>query len=323
MRGEHVKTFADRLMDTIEKKQNPSDVGLDPRFESIPESIRNEQRGKYGETFEAVGASIYEFNRGIIDAVKDIVPAVKPQMAFYEQYGYHGVKAFMDTAEYARKSGLIVIGDVKRNDIGSTARAYSDGHLGTVEFWNGQRAKSFDVDAITVNAYLGSDGVKPFVEDVKNHSKGIFVLVKTSNPSSGELQDLVTQGGETNYVVMARNVHAWGDGTQGERGYQSVGAVVGATYPKDAEVLRGVMPKSYFLVPGYGAQGGGAADAMPSFNKDGYGAIVNSSRGIIFAYQKGPFKRAPEEYAAAAAASAQAMKDDLTKAMKEAGICPW
>jgi orotidine-5'-phosphate decarboxylase len=315
--------FADRLIEAIDKKKNPSCVGLDPSFSNMPAQILQEQKAKHGATFDAIGASIFEFNRGIIDAVKDIVPAVKPQIAFYEKYGVPGVKAFADTVDYAKKAGLLVIADAKRNDIGSTAQAYSDGFLGASEFWDGKREKVFDTDALTVNAYLGFDGVKPFVEDVKKNGKGIFILVKTSNPSSGDLQDIVTKEGVTNYVKMAENVNKWGEGTKGSRGYRSVGAVVGATYPAEAEKLRSIMKESIFLVPGYGAQGGGAADVVPCFNTDGYGAIVNSARGIIFAYQSEKYKTSPEKFDAAAGKAAEDMREDIAKALRGNKKYPW
>jgi len=308
--------FADRLFEAIEKKQNPSVVGLDPRIAQIPEHIKEERLAKYGDTPQAVAASFLAFNKGIIDAVKGIVPAVKPQMAFYEQYGPYGVEAFQMTVEYAKKNGLIVIEDAKRNDIGSTAVAYANGHLGEVETIKG-KARGFDVDAITVNSYLGTDGVKPFIEQAKN-GKGAFLLVKTSNPSSGELQDRHLKEGATVYETMAKLVDGWGSEVVGERGYSAIGAVVGATYPREALRLRLMMPKAPFLVPGYGAQGGGAMDTLPCFNDDGYGAIVNSSRGIIFAYQK-----RGGEYDNAARAAALDMKKDLQDAMVKKGIYPW
>lgn len=308
--------FADKLFEAIEKKQNPSVVGLDPRIANIPDSIKEERVSKFGDTPQAVAASFVAFNKGIIDAVKDVVPAVKPQMAFYECYGPYGVEAFQVTCKYAKRNGLVVIEDAKRNDIGSTALAYAKGHLGEVDTVKG-KTTLFDVDAITVNSYPGSDGVKPFVEQAKN-GKGAFLLVKTSNPSSGELQDKKLADGITVYEAMAKLVDTWGSEVVGERGYSSIGAVVGATYPEEATKLRQLMPKTPFLVPGYGAQGGGAMDTMPCFNDDGYGAIVNSSRGIIFAYQKrgGEFEEAAKE-------AALDMKVDLENALLQKGIYPW
>jgi orotidine-5'-phosphate decarboxylase len=355
---ERMNNFADRLMDAIDAKRNPSCVGLDPRFDSIPERIKEECRREHGETFEGVGACLLEFNKAIIDAVEDIIPAVKPQMAFYECYGPAGVKAFADTVDHARKRGLLVIEDAKRNDIGTTAKAYSDGHLGTVSFW-GERRACLDVDAVTVNPYLGSDGIKPFVDDCAEHGKGIFVLVKTSNPSSRELQDmlcisehpalldiqrdvgeagrarlsdvtgLMSQADKTfvapNYISMAARVAEWGAGVIGEREYSSVGAVVGATYPGEALAIRRTLPSAYFLVPGYGTQGGEAADAVNCFNLDGYGAVVSSSRGIIHAYQTEPFRSrfTEDDFDDAAKAAAESMMSELTGAMKAAGKYPW
>ncbi|MCD4740541.1 orotidine-5'-phosphate decarboxylase [archaeon] len=290
--------FADTLIKAIDKKQNPSIVGLDPRIESIPDAIKEGKNP--AEAF-------LEFNKGIINAVKDTVPAVKPQIAFYEQYGVEGIKTFIETVQYAKSKGMVVVGDVKRNDIGSTAKAYANAHLG----------EAFGLDAVTVNAYLGTDGVQPFL-DKTTEGKGMFILVKTSNPSSGELQDQLLDDGRSVYQAMAELVNGWGQNSIGEKGYNSVGAVVGATYPKEAERLREIMPKTIFLVPGYGAQGGGADDVLPCFNADGYGAIVNSSRGVIFAYQK-----QGGEFDEAAGKAAQAMKDDLKTSLRKAGKWPW
>ena len=308
--------FADKLFNAIEEKKNPSVIGLDPRIGQIPDSIKEERVAKFGDTPQAVAASFVAFNKGIIDAIKDVAPAVKPQMAFYECYGPYGVEAFQVTCDYAKKNGLLVIGDVKRNDIGSTASAYAKGLLGEVDTIKG-KTTMFDIDSVTVNSYLGTDGVKPFVEQARN-GKGAFLLVKTSNPSSGELQDKKLQSGETVYEAMAKLVDGWGSEVVGERGYSSIGAVVGATYPEEAVKLRGLMPKTPILVPGYGAQGGGAFDTMPCFNDDGYGAIVNSSRGIIFAYQK-----RGGEYDSAARDAAVDMKKDLNDALMKKGIYPW
>jgi orotidine-5'-phosphate decarboxylase len=311
--------FADRLLKAIEEKQNPSVIGLDPRIENVPSKIKDAAIKKYGNTKKAVAQAFLEFNKKIIDATCDIVPAYKPQMAFYEKYGVEGVQAFQETVAYIKSKGCIVIEDAKRNDIGSTAKAYSEGHLGVISLCDGSLVPSFDVDAITVNAYLGIDGVKPFIQDIEDRGKGIFVLVKTSNPSSGELQDKKLDSGKTIYENMAEVVSEWGKSSIGEKGYNSVGAVVGATYPGQAKILRKLMPNTIFLVPGYGAQGGGAKDVAPCFNKDGYGAIVNSSRGIIFAYQKDPWKQqyGEENFDKAARAAALHMKEDIANALKE------
>ena len=312
--------FADRLLDAVDEKQNPSCVGLDPRLNDLPDFIKEEAKEEHGETFEAVGSAFFKFNKGLIDTVSGLVAVVKPQIAFYEKYGQFGVKAFSDTVNYAKKKGLIVVEDAKRSDIGSTARAYSEGHLGEVDFFNG-KVSNFDVDCITVNPYLGFDGISPFVGDVKNYGKGIFVLVKTSNPSSGEFQDLQTGEGKKNYEIIAENVNKWGDDSVGERGYSSVGAVVGATYPKEAVKLRELMENAIFLVPGYGAQGGKAADVVPCFNPDGYGAIVNSSRGIDFAYKKRDWR--DDRFAEAAAEAVVDMQEKISAALKEADKFPW
>ncbi len=306
--------FADMLLDAIDDKRCPAVVGLDPDISKIPSSLKEQFRGKFSEPLEDAAECVLEFNRRIIDAIKDIVPAVKLQMGFYEEYGHYGIKTFKKTVDLARKSGLIVIEDGKRNDIGNTARAYADAHIGKVSMF-GSRQACFDVDCITVNAYLGSDGIMPFVNNVKEYGKGIFVLVKTSNPSSGELQDLMS-GKKRIYEIMAGLVDRWGEGTEGKRGYKSVGAVVGATYPEEGARLRKLMPKSIFLVPGYGAQGGGADGTMLCFNSDGYGAIVNSSRGIIFA-------GSGDDFDAKSRDAALKMKQDLTLAMKKRKIYPW
>ncbi len=318
-----LKNFADRLLDKIDEVQNPSCIGLDPRIADIPSSIKREALEKFDNTFEAVSHAIYEFNKRIIDATCDIVGVYKPQMAFYEQYKGSGIEAFEKTVQHIKSKNCIVIEDAKRNDIKDTAQAYSDGHLGTVELCRGNHSSSLDVDAITVNAYLGSDCIKPFIENCKKFGKGIFILVKTSNPSSGEFQDIRMVDGKLNFVIMAENVNRWGEGTEGRRNYRSVGAVVGATYPQQAQIIRKIIPKVIFLVPGYGAQGGGAKDVMPCFNRDGYGAVVNSARGIIFAYQTDKYKTKEENFDKAAEASAADMKDDILKALKDAGIFPW
>jgi len=304
-----MENFADRLLDEIEKFQNPSCIGLDPRIEDIPDFIKKENKRKYNKTKETVARSFFDFNKIIIDATYDIVPVFKVQIAFYEKYGAEGIKAFEDTVNYLKEKGKIVFEDGKRNDIGPTAEAYAQGHLSP---------EGFDVDAITINPYLGIDGVKPFIDEAIKYGKGIFVLVKTSNPSSGDFQDRVLENGKKLYEVVGEMVQKWGAGTEGERGYQIVGAVVGATYPGEAEVLRKIMPKSIILVPGYGAQGGGARESIPNFNEDGRGAIVHSARGIIFAYKADPYKNKfkSEEFHLAAREAALEMKKDLMEAFK-------
>lgn len=311
--------FIDKLIDKVKGTGNPSVIGLDPKIEYVPEFIRGRAFREFGHDFAGAAHAILQFNKGIIDAIYDIVPAVKPQLAYYEMYGIEGLKAFEGTVEYAKRKGLLVIADGKRNDIGSTAEAYSSAFLGNTHLTGGVNKTAFDSDALTVNAYLGIDGVNPFLDDCIKYGKGIFVLVKTSNKSSGQLQDLVIQDGRTIYEVVAAMVDHWGDSLVGKHGYSSVGAVVGATYPEQAKLLRSVMKKAYILVPGYGAQGGTAKDVTNSFNKDGLGAIVNASRSVMCAYQSdrwsGSYK--PEAYAEACRAEAIRMRDDINKALDE------
>ncbi len=308
------ENFADKLIEAVKKKGTPICVGLDPRLDQIPEAIVNRALAKGDKTPMAAAAdAIIEFNKGIIDAVADLVPVVKPQIAFYEIYGSEGVRAYEETLKYAKSKGLLTIADAKRNDIGSTAQAYAQAFLGEIEMFEGEDevvTPIFDADSITINPYLGWDGVKPFVEECDKYGRGIFVLVKTSNPSSGDFQDLQTEGGDAMYEIVGQLVDSWGANETGESGYSSVGAVVGATYPKQAAKLRKLMPNSIFLVPGYGAQGGGAADVKPCFNEDGLGAVVNSSRGIIFAYEKMD-EFGEDQYAEAARKACENMKADL------------
>ena len=301
----------DLLVQKIKEKSNPSVAGLDPQISYVPEYIREKAYKEYGKSLKGAAEAIWEYNKGLIDALYDVVPAVKPQSAFYEMYGLPGEEVLHRTISYAKEKGLYIILDVKRNDIGSTAEAYSKAYLGKVDI-DGELVSPCDVDCVTVNPYLGTDGIAPFVEDCKKYDKAIFALVKTSNPSSGELQDLKV-GNECIYEKGAQCVNKWNEDTVGSSGYGAVGAVVGATYPEQAAVLRKLMPKSYFLVPGYGAQGGGALGVKPCFNEDGLGAIVNSSRGIICAYKKGDWKE--EQFAEAARAEALRMKDDLNSVL--------
>ena len=276
-----------QLVAKIKEKNAPIVVGLDPKLGFIPQAIMQNAIHEFGETLEAASFAIWQFNKAIIDATCDLIPAVKPQIAMYEQFGLPGMTAFKTTVDYCRQKGLVVIGDIKRGDIGSTSEAYAVGHLGAVQVGE-TLLRPFDEDFVTVNPYLGSDGVTPFLDVCKKEKKGIFVLVKTSNPSSGEFQDRLIDGRPL-YEHVAEKVAAWGDGCMGDA-YSYVGAVVGATYPEIGKALRKVMPKTYILVPGYGAQGGTGKDLTDYFNEDGLGAIVNSSRGIIAAYKK-------EEYA--------------------------
>lgn len=300
--------FIDRLIDAIKAKGSPICVGLDPRLELIPNFIKEEKIAGKGRCFSAAADAILEFNKGIIDAVADLVPAVKPQFAFYAQYGFSGVWAFEETCKYAQSKGLLVIADAKCNDIGSTAEAYANAFLGESDLF-GEKVANLDCDALTVNPYLGLDGIKPFIEVCRKRGKGIFVLVKTSNKSSGDLQDrMLAEEKIRNYELVAHFVESWGADEMGGFGYSCVGAVVGATYPAEAKHLRKIMPHTYFLVPGYGAQGGKTADTKACFNEDGLGAIVNSSRDIIFAWQKTGDEK---NYAAAAREAVLKMKKDL------------
>lgn len=297
------------LVSKIKKLEAPIVVGLDPMLNYVPEYIKEAAFKEYGQTLKGAGEAIWQYNKGIIDQIYDLVPAVKPQIAMYEQFGIEGLLAFQKTCHYAKEKGLVIIGDIKRGDIGSTSAAYAVGHVGHVQVGE-NKFQSFNEDFVTVNPYLGSDGVKPFIDVCKEEKKGIFVLVKTSNPSSGEFQDQEVNGTPI-YEMVARKVDEWGKDHMGDD-YSYVGAVVGATYPKMGEILRKVMPKSYILVPGYGAQGGKAKDLAPFFNEDGLGAIVNSSRGIIAAYKQEKYQKFGEQgYAEASREAVLDMKEDL------------
>ncbi len=309
--------FIDRLIEEIRNKKSPIVVGLDPRLEMIPEKIKTPFFDQYGKTLKAAGEAILAFNKEIIDAVFDIVPAVKPQIAFYEQYGLEGLESYIETCRYASKKGLLVIGDIKRGDIGTTSKAYSNAHLGEVDI-EGVSYETFAVDAVTTNPYLGDDCLKEFVKDIQDRKKGMFVLVKTSNPTSKQIQDLVVDDQKI-YEIVAEIVQGWSQKTLGKYGYGSVGAVVGATYPKEAKELRKIMPSSYFLVPGYGAQGASAEDIADCFGEDGLGAIVNSSRGIIFAYRKKEKGYTEEKFGEAARSEALKMKDDINRVLESRG----
>ncbi len=307
--------FSDRLIRSIRAKKSVVCVGLDPRFDKIPESIRAAARAKYpNDVFAAAGEAILRFNMGIIDAISDLVPVVKPQIAFYEMFGAAGVQAFADTLKYAKSKGLLTIADAKRNDIGSTAEAYAQAFLGTTEIF-GEKVAAFDADSVTVTPYLGWDGIKPFMDVCKNTGKGIFVLVKTSNKSSGDLQDLKVVTGtqaetEPAFGVVGHFAESWGADDIGEEGYSCLGAVVGATYPEQAKKLRAIMPTTIFLVPGFGAQGATIDDVLPCFNAGGMGAIVNSSRDINFAYEKSD-KYGADDFAAAAREKVIEMNEQL------------
>lgn len=304
-----------KLIEKIKETNAPIVVGLDPMMKFIPEHIQKKAFEEYGETLEGAAEAIWQYNKGIVDAIYDLVPAVKPQVAMYEQFGIPGMIAFKKTVDYCKEKGLVVIGDIKRGDIGSTSEAYAVGHLGKVQV-GGNAFYGFDEDFVTVNPYLGSDGVTPFTKICKEEKKGIFVLVKTSNPSSGEFQDQMIDG-KALYELVGEKVKAWGDECMPESGnYSYVGAVVGATYPEQGKLLRKVMPNTFILVPGYGAQGGKGADLVHFFNEDGLGAIINSSRGIIAAYQQEKYKEyGPERYAEASRAAVLDMKEDIAQAL--------
>ena len=308
-----MKNAIDILIDKIKETNNPTVMGLDPRYDMLPECIKN----KYGKDVKSVCEGILEYNKALIDSVYDIVPAVKPQIAFYEMFGIEGMKCFKETCKYAKEKGMIVIADIKRGDIGTTAQGYSNAYLG--ETLVGEEYQSFyDIDWVTVNPYLGIDGIKPFIEDCKKYNKGMFILVKTSNKSSGELQDLKLEDGKTVYEKVAELVNSWGEELIGEYGYSSVSAVVGATYPVQLENLRKIMPASYFLIPGYGAQGGKAEDIALGFDENGLGGIVNASRSLMCAYKSDRWKDEykDEEYAKATRAEAIRMRDELNGAIK-------
>ena len=303
-----------KLISNIRKTNAPIVVGLDPMLNYIPEHIQKKAFAEFGETLEGAAEAIWQYNKGIVDATFDLIPAVKPQIAMYEQFGIPGLIAYKKTVEYCKSKDLVVIGDIKRGDIGSTSAAYAVGHLGQVQVGSKKNA-GFDEDFATVNPYLGSDGVKPFMDVCKEEKKGIFVLVKTSNPSSGEFQDRVIDGRPL-YELVGEKVAQWGDELMGD-GYSYVGAVVGATYPEMGKVLRKIMPKTFILVPGYGAQGGKGADLVHFFNEDGLGAIVNSSRGIIAAYKQEKYKEfGAENYADASRAAVKDMIADISGALE-------
>lgn len=304
----------EKLIEKIKETQAPIVVGLDPMLDYIPRFLLEKAFAQHGETLEGAAQAVWEFNKGIIDAVWELIPAVKPQIAMYEQFGIPGLKAYKQTIDYCRQKGLIVIGDIKRGDIGSTSAAYAAGHLGRVQVGSHSYAP-FDEDFATVNPYLGSDGVKPFVDVCREYKKGLFILVKTSNPSSGEFQDRLIDG-KPLYEWVGEKVNEWGQEHMG-RDYSYIGAVVGATYPEMGKALRKLMPRTFFLVPGYGAQGASAADLADFFGDDGLGAIVNSSRGIIAAYKKEPYASFGEEgYAQASKKAVEDMAADLRQAWK-------
>ena len=308
-----MKNAMDLLIEKIQEMNNPTVMGLDPRYDMLPECIK----AKYEKSMHGACEAILEYNKKLIDATYDIIPAVKPQIAFYEMFGIEGMEVFKKTCEYAKQKGMIVIADIKRGDIGTTAAAYSNAFLGKTPIED-LKETAFDVEFITVNPYLGADGIIPFIEDAKKYNKGIFVLVKTSNKSSGDLQDLKTEDGEEIYIKVSKLVNEWGKDLVGEHGYSSVSAVVGATYPKQLEELRKVMPNAYFLIPGYGAQGGKAEDIALGF-RDGLGGIVNASRSLMCAYKSDRWKDkyTDEQFAEATRAEAIRMRDELNAAIQK------
>ena len=303
-----------QLIANIKKTGAPIVVGLDPMLKYIPEHIQKKAFVEFGETLEGAAEAIWQFNKEIVDKTYDLIPAVKPQIAMYEQFGIPGLVAFKKTVDYCKSKGLVVIGDIKRGDIGSTSSAYAVGHIGKVQVGSKTYAP-FDEDFVTVNPYLGSDGVNPFIDVCKEEKKGLFILVKTSNPSSGEFQDQMIDGRPL-YELVGEKVAQWGEDCMGDE-YSYIGVVVGATYPEMGKVLRKVMPKSYILVPGYGAQGGKGKDLVHFFNEDGLGAIVNSSRGIIAAYKQEKYANYGEEaFADASRAAVEDMVADIRGALE-------
>lgn len=308
-----MKNAIDLLIEKIKETGNPTVMGLDPRYEMLPNCVRE----KYPQTLEGVADAIIEYNKSLIDMTYDIIPAIKPQIAFYEMFGIPGMKAFKETCEYAKKKGMIVIADIKRGDIGSTAQGYSNAYLGKTKI--GEIEESiYDIDFITVNPYIGTDCVKPFVEDCKKYNKGLFILVKTSNPSSGELQDEKLENGEEVYTRVAKLVEKWGEELIGEYNYSSIAAVVGATYPEQLKKIRKIAPHTYFLIPGYGAQGGKAEDIALGFDENKLGGIVNASRSLMCAYKSDKWKEqvAEKDYAKSTRLEALRMKDELNNVIK-------
>lgn len=303
----------DKLIQKIKETNNPTVIGLDPKYENIPEYIRE----KYEKNLDGAAKAILEFNKKLIDETNDIIPAIKPQIAYYEMYGIEGLITFKETCKYAKEKGMIVIADIKRGDIGTTVAAYSSAYIGKTTIGDIEESV-FDVDFITVNPYLGTDGIEPFVQDCIKYDKGLFILDKTSNPSSGELQDVKTENGQTIYEVVADLINKWGKDLIGENGYSNIGAVVGATYPEQLKSLRQQMPNTYFLIPGYGAQGGKANDIALGFDNLGLGGIVNNSRGLMNAYQKEEYKEdSPENFAKATRKEAIKMRDILNNSIKK------
>ena len=314
MKGRRKMNAIDKLIEKIKELNNPTVLGLDPGYEKLPNCIKE----KYPKNIKGACDAILEFNKALIDAIYDIIPAVKVNIAFYEMFGLEGIKVFEETCKYAKQKEMIVMADIKRGDIGSTAQAYSNAFLGKTKI--GELEESiFDVDFVTLNPYMGIDSIKPFIEDCKKYNKGAFVLVKTSNPSSGELQDLKLESGEEVYRKVASLVEEWGEELRGKYGYSSISAVVGATYPKQLQELRNEAPHTYFLIPGYGAQGGKAEDIALGFDQNGLGGIVNASRSLMCAYKSDKWKDTfkEEEFAQATRKEAIRMRDELNGAIQK------
>ena len=309
-----MKKIIDILIEKIKEKQSPIVMGIDPRYDFIPNYIKN----KYENSVDGFAKASIEFAKGLIDSVSDIVPAIKPQLAYFEAMGPKGLVAYQEIIEYAKSKGLIIISDAKRGDIGTTSKAYSNAFLGKTEL-NDKLESIYNSDFVTVNPYMGSDSVNPFIEDCKNYNKGIFVLIKTSNKSSGELQDLTLENGKKVYEHVASLVDNWGNDLIGENGYSSVAAVVGATYPTQLKELRQLMPHTFFLIPGYGAQGGKAEDIALAFDKNGLGGIINASRSLMCAYKSDRWKDkyTEEQYGEATRAEAIRMRDELNSAINK------
>ena len=306
-------TMIQKLIEKIQQNKAPIVIGLDPMLNYIPEHVKQNAYKEKGETLAGAAEAIWQYNKAIVDATYDLIPAVKPQIAMYEQFGIEGLIAYKKTIDYCKEKDLVVIGDIKRGDIGSTSKAYAVGHLGKVQVGSKQYY-AFDEDFATLNPYLGSDGIDPFIEVCKEENKGLFILTKTSNPSSGEFQDRLIDG-KPLYEHVAKKVAEWGEQYMGKE-YSYIGAVVGATYPEIGKELRKLMPKTYFLVPGYGAQGGQGSDLVHYFNSDGLGAIVNSSRGIIAAYKQAGYEKFGAEcYADASRQAVIDMKEDIMSAI--------
>ena len=303
----------DRLIERIKETNNPTVMGLDPRYDMLPNCVRQ----KYGQTLDEVCKAILEYNKSLIDSTYDIIPAVKPQIAFYEMFGIPGMEAFKETCRYAKEKGMIVIADIKRGDIGSTAAGYSNAFLGKTPIGENEEA-IYDVDFVTLNPYMGIDSIKPFIDDCKKYDKGAFILVKTSNPSSGDLQDLKLENGEEIYTKVAKLVENWGEDLVGKYGYSSIAAVVGATYPEQLKQIRETAPHTFFLIPGYGAQGGKAEDIALGFDKNGIGGIINASRSLMCAYKSDKWKDKvkEEDYANATRLETIRMRDELNEAIK-------